>query len=110
MNLTELQTELRSMEKRLVELQLEVERMKPRQEVEKKKDYETITRLARVYPLENVELKSAQGEYQKAVYPWIGFSFAGRRTGTVQPPVVSLQAFDGDWHGLFGRRYLTARS
>lgn len=73
MNLTELQTELRSMEKRLVELQLEVERMKPRQEVEKKKDYETITRLARVYPLENVELKSAQENIKKQFIRGLAF-------------------------------------
>ena len=53
MNLTELQMQLRSVEEQMAELQMEIEKMKPKPEYEKKLIYNKITGLAQKYPIEN---------------------------------------------------------
>ena len=73
MDLTELQEELRSMERQLAELQTEVEKMKPQTEDERKKDYKAITRLAKRYPLENAGLKSAPENIKKLFIRGLSF-------------------------------------
>lgn len=52
MNLTELQIQLRSIEEHISNLQAEIEKMKPREEDEKKAMFEKITKMASKYPLE----------------------------------------------------------
>ena len=59
MNLSDLQKELRLMEKRLSALQSEIEGMQLQPEKKDKKDYETITRLGKLYPIKKTGLKSA---------------------------------------------------
>lgn len=60
MNLTELQIQLRSIEEHISDLQVEIEKMKPQPEDEKKAMFEKITELASKYPLESRRfLKSA---------------------------------------------------
>lgn len=59
MNLTELQIQLREIEERISTLQGEIEKMKPQPEEEKKKVYETITKIAFKYPLENRRFSQA---------------------------------------------------
>lgn len=51
MNLTELQSELRSISKRMNDLERAVEQMKPKSEDEKANEYRTITDLASKYPI-----------------------------------------------------------
>ena len=53
MNLTELQIQLRSIEEHIADLQVEIEKMKPQPEDEKKAMFEKITELASKYPLES---------------------------------------------------------
>ena len=53
MNLTELQIQLRSIEEHISDLQVEIEKMKPQPEDEKKVMFEKITELASNYPLES---------------------------------------------------------
>lgn len=59
MNLTELQIQLREIEEHISTLQGEIEKMKPQPEEEKKKVYETITKIALKYPLENRKFSQA---------------------------------------------------
>lgn len=59
MNLTELQIQLREIEEHISTLQGEIEKMKPQPEEEKKKVYETITKIAFKYPLENIKFSQA---------------------------------------------------
>lgn len=59
MNLTELQIQLREIEEHISTLQGEIEKMKPQPEEEKKKVYETITKIAFKYPLENRRFSQA---------------------------------------------------
>lgn len=73
MDLTELQTELRLMEQQLVKLQTEVEKMKPQPEDERKKNYETINRLAQLYPLKNAGLESAPYNIKKLFIRGLSF-------------------------------------
>ena len=73
MDLTELQAELRSMERKLVELQTEVEKMKPQPGDERKKNYETITRLAQMHPLKNAGLDSAPENIKKLFVRGLSF-------------------------------------
>lgn len=73
MDLTELQAELRSMEQQLVELQTEVEKMKPQPGDERKKNYETITRLAQMHPLKNAGLGSAPESIKKLFVRGLSF-------------------------------------
>lgn len=73
MDLTELQTELRLMEQQLVKLQTEVEKMKPQPEDERKKNYETINRLAQLYPLKNAGLESTPYNIKKLFIRGLSF-------------------------------------
>ncbi len=59
MNLTDLQVELRSIENQIARLHLEIEKMKPRPEDEKKADFETITKLAKQNMISNLRISSA---------------------------------------------------
>lgn len=56
MNLTELQMQLRGIEDHISALQVEIERMKPRPEDEKKAALEKITKLAMQFPLDNKQV------------------------------------------------------
>lgn len=59
MNLTELQIELRDIEERISKLHQEVENMKPQTEGEKKTNFKMITRLAKGYPIEELNISNA---------------------------------------------------
>lgn len=64
MNLTDLQMELRSIEEHISQLHNEIEKMKPQAEEGKKKDYESIDRLAKKHAVEHTRLNRAE-EYVK---------------------------------------------
>lgn len=59
MNLTELQIQLRSIAEHISELQVEIEKMKPQPEDEKKVIFEKITEMASKFPLENRRFSKA---------------------------------------------------
>ena len=65
MNLTELQTELRSIEEHLSALQKEIGRMKPETEEEKKEDFARITKLAIQYPIKGTKVSRVSPILQK---------------------------------------------
>ena len=65
MNLTELQTELRSIEEHLSALQKEIGRMKPEPEEEKKEDFARITKLAIQYPIKGTKVSRVSPILQK---------------------------------------------
>lgn len=66
MNLTGLQMELRVIEERVSALQVEIEKMKPRPEKEKRNIYEKITKLAVRFPIENSYVAQESFEMKKA--------------------------------------------
>lgn len=65
MNLTELQYELRDIEKHISQLHFEIENMKPKTEEEKKKDFDVITRLAKQYPIKGLGISNASDVQKK---------------------------------------------
>lgn len=67
MDLTQLQAELRAVERKMSELQAEIEKMKPRPENEVKQDYAKIEQTAKRNPISIPMLKNA-GEYEKKSY------------------------------------------
>lgn len=67
MNLTELQSELRSISKRMNDLEMAVEQMKPKSEDEKANEYRTITDLASKYPIIGRGLDTV-GENTQSMY------------------------------------------
>ena len=73
MDLTELQSELRSIERQLAKLQTEVEEMKPRPQEEIQKKYNAIDRLGAQYPLKRVKLGSAPENIKRMVIRGLSF-------------------------------------
>lgn len=77
MNLTDLQMELRSMEKHISELQKAIEGMKPKTEEEEKEDFARITKLALEYPIKDTNVSRVspvlQKEYMQAL-SWLMLS------------------------------------
>lgn len=67
MNLTDLQIQLRSIENHIFELQVEIEKMKPQPEAEKKTDFDRITKLAKIHPLENDVLAKEDPSIKKCI-------------------------------------------
>lgn len=65
MDLTDLQVELCSIEQRIAALHLEIEKMKPQTEKEKKENFEAITKLARKHPLTNSVMSSVPEPIRK---------------------------------------------
>lgn len=65
MNLTELQYELRDIEKHISQLHFEIENMKPKTEEEKKKDFDVITRLAKQHPIKGLGISNASDVQKK---------------------------------------------
>lgn len=65
MNLTELQVELRDIEKHISQLHLEIENMKPKTDEEKKTDYDAITKLAKQYPITGLGISDASDIQKK---------------------------------------------
>lgn len=65
MNLTELQYELRDIEKHISQLHFEIENMKPKTEGEKKKDFDVITRLAKQHPIKGLGISNASDVQKK---------------------------------------------
>ena len=65
MNLTDLQVELRTIEEHIERLHLEIEKMKPQPEDEKKVDFETITELAKQHKISNLAIMSASEALRK---------------------------------------------
>lgn len=65
MNLTDLQVELRSIEEQIERLHLEIEKMKPQPEEEKKADFETITELAKQHMIREHRISSASETVRK---------------------------------------------
>lgn len=65
MTLTDLQVELRNIEERISQLHTEIERMKPQTNEQKKKDFETITKLAKQHPIDGIEISNASEVLQK---------------------------------------------
>ncbi len=82
MNLTDLQMELRSMEKHISELQKAIEGMKPKTEEEEKEDFARITRLALEYPIKDTNVSRVspvlQKEYMQAL-SWLMLSFGSKK-------------------------------
>ena len=58
LNLTELQIEIKEVEKHLSSIRSEIEKLKPNKE-EEKIDFDYITELARKHPLAHLKIKSA---------------------------------------------------
>lgn len=67
MNLTELQSELRSISKRMNDLEMAVEQMKPKSEDERANEYRTIMNLASKYPIIGRGLDTV-GENTQSMY------------------------------------------
>lgn len=65
MNLTELQVELRDIERHISQLHLEIENMKPKTDEEKKTDYDAITKLAKQYPITGLGISNASDIQKK---------------------------------------------
>lgn len=65
MTLTGLQVELRNIEEHISQLHTEIEKMKPQTNEQKKKDFETITKLAKQHPIDGIEISNASEVLQK---------------------------------------------
>lgn len=65
LNLTELQMELRSIEEHISQLHTEIEKMKPQTDEQKKTDFDAITKLAKQYPIDGIEISNASEVIQK---------------------------------------------
>lgn len=65
MTLTDLQVELRNIEEHISQLHTEIEKMKPQTNEQKKKDFETITKLAKQHPIDGIEISNASEVLQK---------------------------------------------
>lgn len=73
MNLTELQYELRDIEKHISQLHFEIENMKPKTEGEKKKDFDVITRLAKQHPIKGLGVSNASDVQKKLFISSLSF-------------------------------------
>ena len=65
MNLTDLQVELRTIEEHIERLHLEIEKMKPQPEDEKKVDFDAITELAKQHKISNLPIMSTPEPLRK---------------------------------------------
>lgn len=68
MNLTDLQLELRDIEKRLVFLHSEIDKMKPKSEEEKKAIFAAVDRLAANNPIDNQGISAMPEPYRKTFF------------------------------------------
>ena len=73
MDLTDLQVELRRIEKQLAFLHDEIETMKPKSEVEKKADFESIDSLAKRHTIFREEIDGMSYETKKAFFKSLSF-------------------------------------
>ena len=65
MNLTELQSELRSLETQIANLQSKVQEMKPTSHTQRRSDYDKITKLAKQYALDKPYLRRESAYLRK---------------------------------------------
>ena len=80
MNLTDLQMELRSIEEHISQLHNEIEKMKPQAEEGKKKDYESIDRLAKKHAVEHTRLNRAEEYVKKTFIRGLAYLLAAEKT------------------------------
>ena len=80
MNLTELQVELRNVENRMSQLSVEIEKMKPKKQ-ESKIDYDTITSVARKYPINELDICHAPEQLCKEFVSMLMYLFVADDNG-----------------------------
>lgn len=73
MTLTELQLQLREIEKRISTLQNEIENMKPKPEEEKLNEFEKITNLAKQNVIKNSKIEEASPEIKKIIIECLAY-------------------------------------
>lgn len=80
LNLTDLQMELRSIEEHISQLHNEIEKMKPQAQEGKKKDYESIDRLAKKHAVEHTRLNRAEEYVKKTFIRGLAYLLAAEKT------------------------------